>query len=109
MNYRYITNYLYDYRNRLEKKIINNNDEITQVISWEYDENNKYRITEKRNYENGVDQGISGVPTFGSSLDRHSGGSTLIEELFDKNYNWIKKTYIDNEGYMITEREIIYK
>jgi len=109
VNYRYITNYLYDYRNRLEKKIMNNNDEITQVISWEYDENNKYRITEERNYENGVDRGIIGVQTFGSSLDRHNGGSIIIEELFDQNNNWIKKTYQNRYGYYTIERKIIYK
>lgn len=84
VSYRYITHYLYDYRNRLERKIMKSNDEITQIISWEYDENNKYHITEERNYKNSVEQLKSGVPTSGSSIDKRNGGSILIEELFDQ-------------------------
>ena len=109
VSYRYITHYLYDYRNRLERKIMKSNDEITQIISWEYDENNKYHITEERNYKNSVEQLKSGVPTSGSSIDKRNGGSILIEELFDQNNNWIKKTYQNRYGYYSREREIIYK
>ena len=108
VNFENIIYYLYNRNNQLVKKIENNNNEIINITTWAYHENNSYHITENSAYKDGMN--ITIQKDFNSSSDdRYYSGPTLIYTLSDKNNNWIKKTYQNRYSYYTIEREIIYK
>lgn len=112
-----IIHYLYDFQNRLSKQIRLSNNEITQLKSWNYNEDGTYEIIEDIDYEQGmIPKTISISGSMNERDDRrYYRESKEINRLYDKHNNWIKIIYQiydhkgSNDKYSVTKREIIYK
>lgn len=100
--------YLYNEAHQLVKKIRTYNHNIDYIITWAYTEDNTYYVTEQLVYDReSIEFNNTIKPENSISSKKETDNKTKYS--YDKHNNWIKETYVDNEGSMITEREIIYK
>ena len=102
--------YLYNDTYQLVKKIRFYNQNIDYIISWAYKEDNIYYVTEQLVYNRENVEYKPRHPIKTENTRSIKKTDEKIKYTYDKHNNWIKETYIDDEGYsIITEREIIYK
>lgn len=102
--------YLYNDTYQLVKKIRFYNQNIDYIISWAYKEDNTYYVTEQLVYNRENVEYKPRHPIKTENTRSIKKTDEKIKYTYDKHNNWIKETYMDDEGYsIITEREIIYK
>lgn len=102
--------YLYNDTYQLVKKIRFYNQNIAYITSWAYKEDNTYYVTEQLIYDRENIEYKPLNPTKTENIRSIKKTNEKIKYTYDKHNNWIKETYIDDEGYsIVTEREIIYK
>lgn len=102
----YTKYYLYNDANQLVKKINISDKNINDITYWNYNDST-HSLGNVIMYEEGIESKI--YKEGNDRIIKHENFAELSKSSLDKHGNWTKKTYKEDKGYSITEREIIYK